>query len=182
MHPLAELCWQQDQKDFAASILQRWYHCYKLRRTITHRITQRAILNNKRANLQSICLGASIYANNIKAFRPPRDSSTPTTTAIAPQPPPTTHTHPFRHRGLPLHHNKKRSQTNRHRRTRQKKSRPRNRPPPPRKFRIGPSSSPMVSHLPSNILDTIDANQPMPTTASPDLSIIDESDSPLSKG
>ena len=184
------LWYQQAKKDHFASKIQRWYLRQQLKRTITHRIIQRTITNNIRANLQSLCIGASIYANNIKASRPPRDSSISSTTApTQPKPNSPTHAHPFRHRGLPLNNNQKRRQTNRRRdrRIRQKKSRNR----PPRKFRTGSSSSstPLLNHLPTNHLDSIDqatdAHQTHSTTttiASNDSSVpsIDESDSPLS--
>ena len=155
-------------KECSANIIRKWYYRQKFKHTIAHRIKQRTILTNKRLRLQSICLGASTYANNIKASRPPRASSKSTTTAPPSKPPPTTHTHPFRDRGLPLKNNTKRRQRNRRRdrRTRHKKSRPRNRPP--RKFRNGPSSIPMVSILPSCLLDTIKEAVDAPTTASSD--------------
>ena len=110
------LWYQQAKKDHFASKIQCWYLRQQLKRTITHRIIQRTITNNIRANLQSLCIGASIYANNIKASRPPRDSSISSTTApTQPKPNSPTHAHPFRHRGLPLNNNQKRRQTNRRR-------------------------------------------------------------------
>ena len=123
--------------------------------------------NSKRAVLSDLCRGASIYANNIKATRPPTKmvSSSDTDTP----PPPSNNrrsTHPFRDRGLALPKRKRR----------QRNRRPRARPP--RKYRgqyFKLPPSPIVPP-PTNTTQDTDATSSTSSTASrcPSASSADE--------
>ena len=141
--------WQQhNHRHQAALAITKW-----LRGTIWRTNIQRRI--EHRTTLKAFCRGASLYANNIKATRPP----SPTTAHMTSNHPLTNNkqkvcSHPFRDRGIAL---PKRKRRQRHR--------------PPRKARRDYiSSSPSQAHHPiSQSITTTqvnDASQSSSTTAS----------------
>ena len=139
--------WQQhNHRHQAALAITKW-----LRGTIWRTNIQRRI--ERRTTLKAFCHGASLYANNIKATRPP----SPTTALMTSKLPLNKQkvcSHPFRDRGIVL---PKRKRRQRHR--------------PPRKARRDYiSSSPSQAHHPISLSITTtqvnDASQSSSTTAS----------------
>ena len=139
--------WQQHKhRHQAALAITKW-----LRGTIWRTNIQRRI--ERRTTLKALCHGASLYANNVKATRPPIPSTAPMT-SNHPLSTPKVCSHPFRDRGIAL---PKRKRRQRHR--------------PPRKARRDYiSSSPSQAHHPiSQSITTTqvnDASQSPSTTAS----------------
>jgi len=88
-----QLLWtRHNKRTQAANTIARWWHDILICRSTLSHIT-------KRVKARNICLGASIYANNIKACKPQ-----PPAVDTKPVPLPTSKadSHPFRRRGLAL--------------------------------------------------------------------------------
>jgi hypothetical protein len=153
---------QYNLRDDAAILIQKWHRGGAVRSCV-------AACKSRRARTDALVLGASLYANNIKAARPWDPYSTPTSmvSSSTTPPPPSNNrrsAHPFRDRGLALPRRKRR----------QRNRRPRNRPSrnrPPKKYRersIEPSSS-----IPPPTVTTqdTDATSSLSSTASRCLSV-----------
>ena len=151
-----ELWAQYRRKQHAATVIFRNIRRIIFIRRLYHRLTER---RRKQHKLTHLCRGASAYAHNIKASRPPRVITPPAMPPPKPNNPKAT-THPFRDRNLPL---PKRRRRQRHRRTRHR---------PPRKLRGGPiipSPSQLKPSTQQHIImaHTIEAHHQPSSTASP---------------